>query len=970
MALQKQVVPVALTGLQTKKTPQTVIPGEFTLLNNMYQQRTGEFRKRNGVTALSASILAGGTISDARQLHVFRDELLLQTDTSIYSYSEAGLKWSNKGGHPPVSVAIQGTRARASTVHSTDAAYGSGLIATVFAISNGLYYSVVDAGSGQELVTYDFLAVGTRGQVIPVSDGFVILYLIESGGSATVLKARKILASDPTAINSPVDVATDGRDVSIAPPFFDAILVDGTIKIALVKSATELRMVSWTPSTMTAASSAVDTIGVNVNQCLGWLQYTGTNGSIYLAFATSAGGVSYRTYTASTLVASGSTLIDATTTDVRNVTGYMDGGAPRVWYEYVTGTSRLVRRSSDGVDVYRKAGLASKMFTINGGTYVLMTYDSTLQSTYFLVSTTGEIVARIAPSTAGGYVNAFGHTSNNGLLPRVTSISATEAVIGIRKKTGVTASNGSAFLSNPMAFSCRINFEDSTVGHGVDLGGLALPGGLPRLYDSVSLRDRFGVNVTQESGFLLYPEGGTASASGAGAMPAGVYQYVFVYSWIDALGNLHRSAPSTPVSVTAGGATALTLAVPNLTWTLRTDTNTYTLVEIYRTEVNGVNFYKLNALPNVPTTDTTAYVDTLPDSTLIGYEPLYTTDNVLENMAIPACRTMAIFKNRLFFAGLEDSDVLGYSKEMREGFGIASNDLLRLRLDDGDRGIYALAAMDEKLIAFKRNGIWVISGDGPDDKGGGGTFFSQRIPGTIGCAEPRSVVVTDQGIFFNSPIGIYLLTRGLELQYIGAPREFYHLAGSSYSPVDACVMQSLHQVRFASADSTFVYDWHHGVWSVFTGHAAVSAALWQGQYVFAKSNGVVVYEDIGSYSDLGTTAITTTMTISLTFAGILGFQRVYEVQLMGASMGNHTLTAYLSYDHTGTVVQTISRTILNGAEWGQMIRPSRQKCASLQISLVDSGMSTGNAGFRLVAMSALVGIKNGLRRLPATQRLA
>ena len=83
MALQKQVVPVALTGLQTKKTPQTVIPGEFTLLNNMYQQRTGEFRKRNGVTALSASILAGGTISDARQLHVFRDELLLQTDTSI-----------------------------------------------------------------------------------------------------------------------------------------------------------------------------------------------------------------------------------------------------------------------------------------------------------------------------------------------------------------------------------------------------------------------------------------------------------------------------------------------------------------------------------------------------------------------------------------------------------------------------------------------------------------------------------------------------------------------------------------------------------------------------------------------------------------------------------------------------------------------------------------------------------------------
>jgi hypothetical protein len=72
--------------------------------------------------------------------------------------------------------------------------------------------------------------------------------------------------------------------------------------------------------------------------------------------------------------------------------------------------------------------------------------------------------------------------------------------------------------------------------------------------------------------------------------------------------------------------------------------------------------------------------------------------------------------------------------------------------------ITALKAMDDKLIIFKENAIFYLSGDGPNNLGQQDTFIEpQLISSDIGCSVKNSVVLTPAGIFFKSHKGIHLL---------------------------------------------------------------------------------------------------------------------------------------------------------------------------------------------------------------------
>ena len=105
--------------------------------------------------------------------------------------------------------------------------------------------------------------------------------------------------------------------------------------------------------------------------------------------------------------------------------------------------------------------------------------------------------------------------------------------------------------------------------------------------------------------------------------------------------------------------------------------------------------------------------------------------------------------------------------------------------------------MDEKLVIFKESAIFYLSGDGPNNLGQQDTFIKpELVSSDIGCININSVVLTPDGLMFKSKKGIYLLSRSMQLAYIGANVEaFNDLKVSS-----AIVVPEENQVRFTTLD--------------------------------------------------------------------------------------------------------------------------------------------------------------------------
>ena len=165
----------------------------------------------------------------------------------------------------------------------------------------------------------------------------------------------------------------------------------------------------------------------------------------------------------------------------------------------------------------------------------------------------------------------------------------------------------------------------------LEIGGSLHPsGGMLWQYDGVKAR---------ELGFNVWPEDMTAvwSATG-GAMHAqpdtatntNAYYYQFTYEWTDAAGQIHRSAPSVPLSVTttgSGSTGSVSINVPTLRQTYKID-NKVRIVG-YRWSVGQQEYFQftstLNPVLNDPTVDSVLIVDTLADSSILGNSLIYTT---------------------------------------------------------------------------------------------------------------------------------------------------------------------------------------------------------------------------------------------------------------------------------------------------------------------------------------------------------
>lgn len=995
MALQKQVVPVIFQGgLDQKTTDELVIPGNFLRLQNCVRRETGKVEKRNGFTPLSRQVFNGDSITEGKKLGLFKDDLLLFTTNNLYSYSEGRNRWIDRGDISTVAVSNGAFIANNFIQSAPDVSRYQGLVLSVWEDSRGgIRTSIIDEATGATILfDTEVSATGSRPRCFAANGNFVIVYYRSAG-----LRSRVISTANPSVLGS--EVAIIGSGVADEP--WDLAQHDGFSAVFVCNTGASQITVGYVYMDGVVGDLVVNgypgpkTVAVDGSNALSIVS-DAQNAILYVSYA-SPTAIAIKTLQSSLNGAEINYTIDTTAietvSDVSNIAQvqYGVGGNVRIWYE-ITETSFSDNHISTAViscngtantvvtvaaDFKRSVGLVSKGFVIDSNGYVTVAHDSQLQPTYFVLKDDGSVVAKFSASVGGGVTKDTDTVTKQPWLSTVL-VEDSVATLIAQKRNKVAADDDNTVLSTNVNLNLVSLSFQGRVFNGVTMGeNYNIAGGVATAYDGVS---------PTELGFHLYPEDIIAAAGSAGSL-TGDFRVVAVYEWIDGKGQIHRSAPSIPTTVSVTSE-EIDVLVPTLRLTAKTGTRSNAQIVIYATDAGGVSvYYRVAETPNDPTLDA---ITVTFDAVDTSKEILYTTGGVLENIAPPSSTVACTHKNRVWLGGLENENEIAYSKEHVPGEGVQFNDFFRVRVDPAGGPVQALASMDDKLVIFKQRRIYALIGEGPVETGAQNDYSSpQLISSDVGCIVQDSVVLTPAGLMFKSEKGIYLLDRSTGLKQVGDKVKDFEdqeiTAAVAFADVD--------EVRFTTRESqTLVYNTYYDQWSTFTNHQAESALVSGGLFYHLKSDGTVNKETPGLYRDNLTKIKMGIETSWLAIAGVQGFQRIYYIELLGEYQSRHKARLKLAYDYQNVYNETAyfdATTVMASETFGEddfgdetpfgssqpdryqfRIKPRQQKCEAIKLFIEDlDEEALGGQSVSMIAVTLTVGLKSGANRLGDSQSI-
>jgi hypothetical protein len=968
VALQKQTVRMSVTdGLDTKTDEKNVVATKFLEADNVVYTKTGAASKRNGYEALTTNVLGSTALTNSNAVTTFKQELLNYSSNRLYTFAESQQKWVDKGTVP---FALVNTAA----VDNTNYRLINPSIAVIENLACYAYeerpvvthvrYSVLDNVTGTTIFS-GTIASAEAPKVVAIQGKFFI-FTVEAGA----LKFRTINFGTPTVISSVLPAVTmsgtnyDVQAVGVRAYF----IVPSTTSGVLVGFSNVDSVISGPRAipdgviTYNRVSIAEESTGL-IRLCMA--QYPGTNFKtiLYNADLTmplhSFVSIPEPEYifncgSVKNPLDTGSSYVYASVSNNNPTPAYI-----KRWTITATGTL------SSPTTIIGNAMLESKPAIYNNKVYFAMGQDVSVgyqnQDTFYIMSEDGEFIAKYEPSLAP-------KVTTGNLTPLITigsTLNFTAAIIAEFQVPGPNLTVATTVKKLTADFSAVNNYFDSEIGE-----NLHVAGGILKMYDG---------NRVVEHGFLDVPDTPIFSTeTGTGAvLPNGTYQYVVVWAWKDKSGQLHRSAPSVPLSHTiTGGPKKPFIQFQNCLFTQKENVE----IEIYRTEANGTTFYKHKAgvadiIVNDKALKYTTVSDTLTDAELISNEVLYTTGGVLDNISADSCKYITSYKNRLFTVS-SDGTYLQYSKTREQNGPIEFNDALKIKLDSRGGKATTLAVMDDHLIIFKESAIFTISGEGPNNLGEQDDF---RLPflstSDAGCTELNSVVTTPSGIMFKSRKGLYMLGRDFNVSYLGAPVEAYN----SSLITSATLVSNTNQVRFTTdASIALVYDYFHQRWSTFSNVAAVDATIYGTTYVYARSTGLIMKETVGQYTDNSSFIPMTVASAWISLAGIQGFERFYKMLLLGSYKSSCKFKVSIAYDYdaaytseviidAGSILGTPvygtgtygSGTPYGGADplFQWRIFPKRQKCETFRFKIEDINSGVPGESFSLSNFAAEIGLK-------------
>lgn len=992
--LQKKTVGFAFSEMLDQKTdPKSMQPPKLLEAENIRRNKFGKIEKRYGCQKLGDRISDEHTtemLTDSDAIGVYRDELLQFNKQRVFSYSESSEASSNKGSW--VSAISETADVLKNDYDQTyvDMAVVSDIGAYAYSDTRGgVYLTIRDNKTGTLLVA-DRLLHNTA--INPRCLAFMgYLYVFYVVGND--LRAVQI-SPVATTISAEITVTSALNSTDLA---YDVCAQDTYIVLVFnVTAATQTRILSLNSSLSINSTTNIAEASPEAITCV-----RDSANRIFIAWITAT---KIRVTAYSVLLAQlfAPKDLDTVSGAVR-ITGYplneTSNGA-RFFYEVSNADPKKTRVDTCAVTptgglyvtdtLVRSCGLASRAWNLEwfdsadilGRGFVTVVHQSTLQSTYFVMrSDGGLIVSKIKYGVAGGLMSI-------NQVPNVPERFEGVYQVPILTKNPVLALGDSSLLSFRGVSVAQIDFTDLRAFRVEELGGNGLVvGGVTGSYDGQSI---------VEHGFHLFPEDISLVETGGGSLTVlGTYSYRVAYQWTDNLGRIHRSAPSPAVAITLTGSNNnVIVTVPTLRLTQKRtlDDRTNVVIVVYRTENSQVNYYRASSPTsltyNVHNADTVAIIDGLADATLIGREPLYTTGDILENIAPPSSKVMCIHKKRAFV--LDEDGRVWFSKEHTAGRPLEFSDQFIIEVDPIGGIATALASLDDKLVLFKEDSIAYITGEGPDDRGLGGTYSSPEFISTkVGCSEPNSVVRTDEGIMFKSRRGIHLLGRDLQIAFIGAQVEDYQ---DEVSSAVALVDQS--EVRFTSETGPcLVYNTEFKQWSVFTNYSAIDAVRWKGKFVYVRkligSPDLCAVEVPGYYLDISQTY---NMKVGLAwtgFADLQGFQRVWRAHLIGDYKSKHTLRVSMAYDFSPVIhdeylwdaqqqmgIHQYGDLFYGDAVYGGIagnfqvrIHIKRQKSQALRLVIEDISQVAPYESFSLSGIAFELALKKGNYKLPAGQTL-
>lgn len=353
------------------------------------------------------------------------------------------------------------------------------------------------------------------------------------------------------------------------------------------------------------------------------------------------------------------------------------------------------------------------------------------------------------------------------------------------------------------ASGCTVlDFAATTRWQAIEHGGVTyLSGGLLSFFDGQRVR---------EAGFCTVPKQPTTSQTGTGQTTTlGGWAYVATYSDVDSAGNLHISGVSRPSSATGNFAnksiavTTSPLAISARGIRINDGSETTNLrCDLWRTEDGGSTYYWLATLTTTPSAAVT-YTDNTADSILRTRSLLYGTGSLpatngssQDHRAPPGLSCITSYNGML--VGAAGSSVWSSSQSIA-GEGLWFSPVWETPLD-GVGEVTALAAQDGTLFVFGRRCIYAVAGEAPSDNAAsGGLGVPRKLAADVGCIDPRSVVVTALGVFFQSERGLEFLSRGQSVEWIG---EAVQATLASYPVVTSATLDSAHALaRFTCAAS-------------------------------------------------------------------------------------------------------------------------------------------------------------------------
>lgn len=1026
MALSKTTQSMPFVSGPDMETDPKLTAKPAQLLNAVFRDQT--ISKRNGRISLPTTIAGGGSQTVGEALIPFNTELVRINGGTAYGFADGADQWVAKpGGNNYATLSTQPLVVQASGTGAFDHCI-VGNVGVIAWVQTGIHIAVYDVQSGTFFQSgATAVASSVSGSIMPrlVALGTKVLALWADVPS-TNLYSAVVDTTAPTVAPTQSTIRTDVYNVALS---FDAVAYSSALAVvAYPTNGTDMTLIGVNASGAVTATPAPTTVaGVAAANGLraGILVQRDTAGSIYVVFGDqNARRTRYIVRDAAFALVLFTTDIVTTGNWNSGTADFYAGASLEMTANAITlvlanATGALNNVTFLGTCVVGSAGITTAFGTLpaTAGLFItgdLVAYDGTAvlgvvstsfglnstipasgtESSAYVINLAGQVVGKALPYQSR--TTLFNGAASSPRVCRSFASGVSAKLLFWQQGKANFQIVGGVYIESVTALNIvQVVVTKSSAGAlpMVRVGGTEYIGGAyPRIYDGV---------LIGEAGFQLSPTLGALVDHGAGGtLSAGTYQYCFLFSWVNANGELTRGVVSAPASITLAASHSVDITIDTMPLAMRDLllAGAGARIEVYRTLVNQTVFYRQSSLTSGAQNSTTAaagvsFNDNIPDTSLQVGELLYTTGGVLDWEAPPAYSAAFVSKQRLVLCGLEDPYAFLPSSEWTPGETVRFNAINTNRVPSSTGPTVGGASLDGKLVVFTTGGAYVTIGDGPDLRGANNYPPVERIASVdAGPTSAPSIVETPLGIMFQGPRGITLLDRSLNVNYIGSDVSAY--ATGPWVVRSAVLDIENQEVRFqsdpgrdlpgaqagtlvpSSGGVSLVYNYYYNQWSIFPAYGAQDACLYQGDYTTVVSNGACRVETDGTFRDDGAYYSTLVETPWMKLAGLQGFQRIYYATLLGTYGSDFTLTWEVAYNYatTNPEVPVYSEVVtLDGAGLFalggqyQVRHHLGHKCVSVKFRLSDSVLRGTGEGMALTDLTLEVGIKRGAFRLPAAQ---